>query len=152
MVKTETLSKLALALHFDKYIIISKHVEIICNGRRNSKLLEDCFEAFIGAIYLDKGYNDASKFIKDHIIVLLEEIISQGLHIDAKSRVQELAQEKFSCTPRYEMLEDSGPDHDKVFVMGIYFGKNLVGKGGGPSKQEAEQAAAHEALKAHNWV
>ncbi|MBT4384150.1 ribonuclease III [Candidatus Peregrinibacteria bacterium] len=151
LVKGRNLAKVAQQLQLGDYLLLSRG-EDLSGGREKDYILANTTEAFIGAIYLDKGYNDASKFIKDHIIVLLEEIISQGLHIDAKSRVQELAQEKFSCTPRYEMLEDSGPDHDKVFVMGIYFGKNLVGKGGGPSKQEAEQAAAHEALKAHNWV
>jgi ribonuclease-3 len=151
LVKGRNLAKVAQRLQLGDYLLLSRG-EDLSGGREKDYILANTVEAFIGAIYLDKGYNDASDFIKAHIIVLLEEIIEQGLHIDAKSKVQELAQEKLNCTPRYEMLEDSGPDHSKVFVMGIYFGKNLVGKGSGPSKQEAEQAAAHEGLKSHNWA
>jgi ribonuclease-3 len=150
LVKGKNLAEVARKLNLGDYLMLSRGEEL-SGGREKEYILANTTEAFIGAIYLDKGYDTANEFIKQHIIALLEEIIEQGLHIDAKSRVQELAQEKLNITPRYQLLEETGPDHDKIFTMGIYFDDKGIGKGDGPSKQEAEQAAAHDALKNQAW-
>ena len=125
--------------------------EELSGGREKAYILANTFEAIIGAIYLDSGFEVAREFIMKHIVVLLEDIISQGLDVDPKSRVQELAQEKLNVTPRYELLSETGPDHDKKFVMGIYFADRLIADGKGSSKQEAEQSAAGNALAKQGW-
>lgn len=150
LVKGKNLAQVASALHLGDYLMLSNGEEM-SGGRTKSYILANTMESLIGAIYMDKDYNTANEFILKFIIVLLEEIIKKGLYIDSKSRVQELAQEKLNITPRYELLKESGPDHDKIFEMGIYFVEELVGKGKGPSKQEAEQAAALKALKTKKW-
>lgn len=151
LVKGKNLAKVARQLKLGEHLFLSRG-EDLSGGRDKDYILANTVEAFIGAIYLDKGYETANEFIMEHIVVLLEEIIAQGLHIDAKSHIQELAQEKLNLTPKYNLLEEFGPDHDKTFVMGVYFGKRLVEKGQGSSKQEAEQSAAHAALKAEDWI
>ncbi len=150
LVKGKNLAEVSRQLHLGDYLFLSRG-EDLSGGRDKDYILANTMEAFIGAIYLDKGYETASKFITEHIIVLLEQIIAQGLHIDAKSRIQELAQEKLNITPKYELIEETGPDHEKIFVMGVRFGSELVAQGSGPSKQEAEQDAAREALKKQGW-
>ncbi|MEK7145601.1 MAG: ribonuclease III [Patescibacteria group bacterium] len=150
LVKGKNLAQVASALQLGDYLKLSNGEEM-SGGRTKSYILANTMESLIGAIYMDKGYDTANEFILKFIIVLLEEIIKKGLYIDSKSRVQELAQEKLNITPRYELLKESGPDHDKIFEMGIYFSDELVGKGKGPSKQEAEQAAALKALKQMKW-
>ncbi len=151
LVKGKNLAQVARHLHLGDYLLLSRG-EDLSGGRDKDYILANTVEAFIGALYLDKGYDQANEFITRHIIALLEEIIAQGLHIDAKSHVQELAQDRLNLTPRYELVQDSGPDHEKTFVMGIHFGSHLVGMGSGPSKQEAEQAAARDALKKQGWI
>lgn len=110
-------------------------------------ILANAFEAVVGALYLDQGYATASNFIHRYIVSKLPEVVEKGLHIDNKSRFQELAQEKFRVTPTYRVLKEEGLDHDKHFVIGIFVKDKLMGKGEGSSKQEAQQAAAKEALK-----
>ncbi len=151
LVKGKNLAKVARVLELGDYLWLSRG-EDMSGGRDKDYILANTVESFIGAIYLDKGYEVARKFITKHIIVLLEEIIAQGLHIDPKSRVQELAQEELNITPVYKLISDMGPDHDKVFEMGIYFGANLAGKGKGSSKQQAEQDAARDALEKNGWL
>ena len=151
LVKGKNLAQVARHLQLGDYLFLSNG-EDLSGGRNKDYILANTVEALIGAMYLDQGYDHANTFITKHIIALLEEIIQQGLHIDAKSHVQELAQDLLSVTPRYELMEDSGPDHEKTFVMGIYFGTHLVGMGSGPSKQEAEQSAARDALKKQGWM
>lgn len=151
LVKGKNLAKVAKKLKLGEYLLLSRGEEIT-GGRDKEYILANTMEALIGAIYLDKGYDQANKFIMKHIVALLEDIIAQGLHIDAKSRVQEVTQERLNLTPEYKLIKESGPDHDKIFVMGIYFGKKLAGEGQGSSKQEAEQEAARDALKKEGWV
>ncbi|MBU0981146.1 ribonuclease III [Patescibacteria group bacterium] len=151
LVKGKNLAKVARELHLGDYLKLSRGEEL-SGGRDKTYILANTTEALIGAIYLDKGYEKANKFVLKFIITMLDEIIKQKLYIDAKSRIQELAQEKLSLTPRYDLLKESGPDHDKIFTMGIYFEKELIAKGTGPSKQEAEQAAAHKALQEKGWL
>jgi len=105
-----------------------------------------------GNIFLDQGYNIADKFITKTLLPYTEEIVSKKLWRDAKSLVQEKAQEFVSVTPQYSVLSETGPDHDKHFTVGIYFGSLLIAEGKGKSKQEAEQKAAEAALKAKNWL
>ncbi len=151
LVKGKNLAKVAKALKLGDYLLLSRG-EDMSGGREKKYILANTMEALIGAIYLDKGYDCANEFIMTNIVSLLEEIIEEGLHIDAKSRVQELTQERLNLTPHYELIEESGPDHDKHFIIGVYFGKKLAGKGEGPSKQEGEQAAARSALEKEGWV
>jgi ribonuclease-3 len=151
LVKGKNLAEVARHLKLGEYLLLSRG-EDLSGGRDKDYILANTTEALIGAMYLDKGYNLASEFITKHIIALLEEIIMQGLHIDAKSHVQELAQEKMNVTPKYKLMSEDGPDHEKTFVMGIYFGEHLVGKGEGSSKQDAEQAAARDALHKQGWI
>ena len=150
LVKGKNLSKVAKKLGLGEFLYLSRGEEL-SGGREKAYILANTVEAVIGAIYLDSGFEVAREFIMKHIVVLLEDIISQGLDVDPKSRVQELAQEKLNTTPRYELLSETGPDHDKKFVMGIYFGDRLVADGEGYSKQEAEQAAAGNALAKQGW-
>ncbi|MFA5854928.1 MAG: ribonuclease III [Candidatus Gracilibacteria bacterium] len=150
LVKGKNLARVARKLGLGKYLLLSRG-EDLSGGREKDYILANTVEALIGAIYLDKGFDLTNQFILKNIVVLLEEIIAAGLNVDSKSRVQELAQDRLNVTPAYELLSEEGPDHDKVFEMGIYFGSELAGKGKGPSKQEAEQSAARDALKKRKW-
>lgn len=146
LVKTESLADVAERLDIGQYLLMSRG-EAKSGGRTRMALLANMVEAIIGAIYMDKGYDAASAFITKHIISQLEQILENGSYIDAKSRFQELAQEKDGVTPHYELLSEEGPDHEKIFTIGVYIGTKLCGKGQGNSKQNAQQAAATEALK-----
>lgn len=150
MVNTNSISETASRLGANEYLLLSKG-EARDTGKAREYILANTYEAIIGAIYLDKGYDEAERFIEESLFKKIEEIVSKKLWRDAKSLVQEKSQEILGVTPRYEVLEESGPDHDKNFIIGIFFGVNLIGKGGGKSKQEAEQAAAKAALKVKNW-
>lgn len=150
LVKGEMLAKIALELHLGDYLQLSKGEES-SGGRSKDYLLANVFEAVIGVIYLELGYDKAKDFISRFLLVHLEKILEEGGHIDAKSNFQELAQEKTGITPRYELLHDEGPDHDKVFTMGAYIDEKIVGKGKGNSKQSAEQKAAEDSLKRLKW-
>lgn len=151
LVKGKNLARVSSSMGLGEYLLLSRGEEL-SGGREKDYILANTQEALIGAIYLDKGFEVVNQYILRNIVVLLDEIIAQGLNVDSKSRVQELAQDRLSITPSYELLSESGPDHDKIFEMGIYLGKELAGKGTGPSKQEAEQAAAKDALKQKGWA
>lgn len=150
LVKGKNLARVARKLNLGKYLLLSRGEEI-SGGREKDYILANTVESLIGAIYLDQGFEVVDAFILKNIVILLDEIIEQGLNVDAKSRVQELAQEHLDLTPTYELIRESGPDHDKEFLMGIYFGSILAGQGTGSSKQDAEQAAAYDALKQKGW-
>ena len=145
LVKTKTLSETAQELGLDKYIRLSRG-EARGSERAKLQIMANVLEAVIGAIYLDGGYSPARDFITKHIIKHLPEIIKSGAWQDAKTKYQEWVQEKEGVTPTYKVLEESGPDHDKHFVIGVYVGKQLRGKGEGSSKQLGQQAAAATAL------
>ena len=113
--------------------------------------MANTFEAFIGAVYLDQGYKACQEFIKKYLIIRLPEIIEKGLFKDAKSHFQEEAQERVGITPVYKVLEEWGPDHAKHFIIGVFLNKELIAKGDGSSKQEAELTAAKNALETKNW-
>ena len=109
--------------------------------------MADCFEAVIGAIYLDQGYEAAKDFIYKHILVKIDTILEEESWRDPKSYVQELAQKIDGMTPVYKTLKEDGPDHDKTFTVGIYVGNKLMGEGKGHSKQEAQTEAARQGVK-----
>lgn len=149
LVKTESLSAAAEALQIGQYLKLSRG-EARGNDRSRALISANCIEAIIGAIYLDQGYDGAKDFITENIISALPHILKVGSWIDPKSKFQELAQEREGMTPHYKVLEENGPDHDKVFVVGAFLGDKLCGKGQGSSKQAAQQVAADDALK--NYV
>lgn len=150
LVKGKHLAEIANHLGLGEYLLLSNGEEK-SGGREKHHILANTVESLIGAIYLEHGFETAEEFVKKSILTKLDEIIAKGLHIDAKSRFQELAQEKENFTPHYEVIEAIGPDHNKVFTMGAYIDKDLVAKGSGSSKQNAEEMAAKNALKAKEW-
>ena len=150
LVNAVTLGELASDLGFNDMMKLSKG-EARDVHRARSSILADAYEAFVGALYLDQGYASAKIFITRTLLTKTEEIIRKGLYKDAKSYVQEKSQEKYSLTPGYRVLEEEGPDHDKLFLVGIYFGDEKIAEGRGRSKQEAETEAARAALKEKGW-
>lgn len=150
LVNTMTISEAATDLGFGDYLMLSKG-ETRDTGKARAYILANTFEAFIGAVYLDQGYEVASNFVHHSLIKKLDKIIADGSWRDAKSFVQEKSQELESVTPSYKVLHDVGPDHDKIFTVGIYFGAKLIAEGKGSSKQEAETDAARNALKVRGW-
>jgi len=148
VVRGEVLAKVAKVLGLGELLKLSKGEEK-SGGRTRNLILANTFEALIGAIYLDSDYQTSKKFIDRNIISLLPEIIEKRLYVDPKSHLQELCQDKLNATPDYRVIKDEGPDHDKIFTVGVYANSKLIAEGSGTSKQKAEQAAAAEALK--NW-
>jgi len=120
-------------------------------GRARQFILANAFEALIGAIYLDQGYGASAAFVERLLMPRLETVLAAKLYEDPKSRFQEEAQERVGITPTYEVLRESGPDHAKHFVVGIYLQHKLVAEGEGPSKQSAQEAAARQALERRGW-
>jgi ribonuclease-3 len=150
LVNAITLGEVAEKLMFNDMIKLSKG-EAKDVSRARSSILADAYEAFIGALYLDQGYEAAKEFIGRTVLVKTDEIVKKGLYRDAKSFVQEKAQELYSLTPAYKVLSEEGPDHDKLFSIGIYFADEKVAEGTGKSKQEAETSAARNALEKKGW-
>ncbi len=146
LVNYVNLSEVAGVLEFNDFLLLSKG-EAKDMGRARQVILANTMEAIIGAIYLDHGYETVAKFINKNILCDLEKIIKSKSYKDSKSLFQEQSQEKFGITPNYKVLNETGPDHDKVFEVGVYLNEDMVGKGSGPSKQEAEQKAAESALE-----
>lgn len=140
----------AQSLNMNEYLLLSKG-ESKDTGRARQTILANAYESFIGALYLDQGYDVCDVFIKKTLIPKLAEIISKKLWRDAKSHVQEEAQERLGVTPSYEVVGQLGPDHDKFFTVGIFFGDKKIAEGKGRSKQEAQQEAAQAALTAKGW-
>jgi ribonuclease-3 len=146
LVKTESISEAASRLGFEDYLKMSRG-ERASSGRSRQLILANSFEAVIGAIYLDQGYDAAQKFIAKNILVNLPEIIEQKLYIDPKSLFQEIAQEREGFTPKYEVISEEGPDHNKIFEISVKVGDKVWGKGKGASKQLAQQEAARKAVE-----
>lgn len=151
LVNGERLASIAEELGLYKFMYLSKGEAQDTNKKARQYILANAFEALVGAIYLDQGYKAAAKFINNNLITHLSKIIEAKEYIDAKSMFQEKAQEKLSVTPHYKVLSESGPDHNKKFVIGVYIDKKLVAKGTGYSKQEAQTRAAEVALKVKKW-
>lgn len=152
IVNTVSLTKFAEHIGLNEFMLLSKG-EAKDTGRARSVILANAVEALIGAIYLDQGYHAAAQFISDQIlnVIDIDVIVKKKLWIDAKSRFQEVAQDKMSMTPTYKTLKEVGPDHDKKFTLGVFLGDVQIASGTGLSKQEAEQQAAEKALEAKGW-
>ncbi len=139
------MARVAVEIGLDKFVLLSKG-EAKDAGKAREVILANAMEALIGAIYLDSGYDSAKKFVVNFVLDHLDEVLKSGSYKDPKSTLQEKAQEKMKITPSYQVMSETGPDHAKVFVVGVYFGEKLIAKGSGHSKQEAEAEAAREAL------
>jgi len=150
LVNAKMLGELAGELEFNECLLLSRG-ESKELGKARQYILANTFEALIGSIYLDSGYKPCQEFIKKYLIKKLPEIIKKGLFKDAKSSFQEGAQERVGLTPTYKVLRESGPDHARHFVIGVFLGKELIAEGEGFSKQEAEDEAAKNALEIKKW-
>ncbi len=150
LVNANMLYEVAKELDFDNFLLLSKGEEKD-TGKGRRYILADTFEAFIGALYLDKGIEKCKDFLREYLFPKVEEILRDGKLKDAKSRFQEEAQERVKITPTYKVLEEWGPDHAKHFLVGIYLNDELVAKGEGSSKQEAEEEAAKKAIQIKRW-
>ena len=148
LVRTESIADAGDKLGYEPLVRMSRGEK---NGsdRARMQILANAFEAVIGSIYLERGYTDAERFIHEHIITKLETILSEGSWRDPKSHLQEVSQRIDGATPVYKVIQEVGPDHDKIFTLGAYVNNKLMGKGIGPSKQSAQQQAARAALKAY---
>jgi len=150
LVRTESISNAARDLGVNDFLLLSKG-EARDHGKARDYILANTFEAIVGAIYLDQGYFVAEKFIANSLFDNIEGIIKDGSWKDPKSHVQEKAQEKIGITPHYELITEEGPDHDRHFVVGIFFGKEKIAEGEGRSKQIAEQNAAKGGIDIKGW-
>jgi ribonuclease-3 len=146
LVKTETISNISKDLNVEDYILMSKG-ETKSFGRSRQLILANAFEAIVGAIFLDQGLTQARKFIDKNLIVKLDQILKEKSYVDSKSLFQEMVQDEEGVTPTYEVIDETGPDHDKTFTIGVFAGDKMWGKGIGPSKQAGQQAAAINAIK-----
>jgi ribonuclease-3 len=148
LVRTESISAAAKRYEFEPLLRLSRG-EKRGTERARAQILANCYEAVVGSLYLDQGYNAAKKFIEASLLVTFEEILETGSWLDPKSHLQELVQSQEGHTPIYKVLAEEGPDHDKIFTVGIFVDGQLRGKGTGPSKQAGQQHAATAALKAY---
>ncbi len=150
LVNTNSLANASEELGINKFLLLSKG-EAKDEGRARQYILANAFESCIGALYMDQGYEVAKEFIAGRLFGKTDNIVDKRLWQDAKSRFQELAQEHSSVTPTYETIGQEGPDHDRVFTVGVFLKSEKIAEGQGLSKQEAEQAAAEKAVDVKNW-
>jgi ribonuclease III len=148
LVRTESISAAASRNNFEPLLRLSRG-EKRGTERARAQILANSYEAVVGALYLDQGYEAASKFIHDSLLVTFEEILKTGSWMDPKSHLQEIVQSKEGHTPVYKVLSEEGPDHEKLFTVGVFVNGVLKGKGSGPSKQMGQVAAADAALKSY---
>lgn len=151
LVNAVMLSQIAREISLDEYLYLSKGESKDADSKARQYIVADAFEALIGAMYLDQGWEVAKNFILRFIIPKLSEIIAQKLYLDPKSRFQEQAQALLGITPYYKVLKEEGPDHAKQFSVGIFLNDELIASGDGTSKQEAQVEAASRALKIKHW-
>jgi len=150
LVNYRLLSEIAREIGLDDFILLSRG-EAKDTGRARQVILANAIEALIGAIYLDQGLGAAKDFIDAFVLTKLPAILKEQAYLDAKSSLQEIVQEKMSITPNYKVISESGPDHAKTFVVGVYIDDRLIGQGSGPSKQDAEVDAAKNALSKQDF-
>jgi len=150
LVNAKTLSTIGQGLSLDEGLYLSRG-EQKDTGKARQVIIANAMESVIGAIYLDQGWDAAQKFINTFVLSKLPEILDKKLYLDPKSSFQEIAQEKTGITPIYKILSEVGPDHDKVFEIGVYLKNDLISKGSGSSKQEAQEDAARNALELAEW-
>lgn len=151
LVNGDNLADIGISLGIEPYMYLSKGEEKDSGSKARRYILANAMEAIIGAIYLDFGWDKAKIFIERFVLSTLPLILEKKLYIDPKSRFQEAAQSRLSVTPNYKVLEETGPDHNKKFRIGVYIGKELVAEGIGSSKQEAQIDAASKGLVAKGW-
>jgi ribonuclease III len=152
LVNSQMLATIAHRLGLEEYLYLSRGEAKDTSTKARNYILANTFEAVVGAIYLDQGYAASQKFILEQVIPELPEILASKSYQDPKSRFQEIAQEKLRITPLYKVLEETGPDHNKEFGMGVYLDNELIAVGVGSSKQEAQVKAAEAALKKKQWT
>lgn len=146
LVRTESISAAASRYEFEPLLRLSRG-EKRGTTRARAQILANCYEAVVGALYLDKGYDAAKQFIEQSLLSTFAEILKTGSWMDPKSHLQEKVQSQQGFTPVYKVLQEEGPDHDKVFTIGVFVDGTLLGEGTGPSKQAGQVAAAEAALK-----
>ncbi|MCH7493066.1 ribonuclease III [Patescibacteria group bacterium] len=151
LVNANTLSDAAQQIKLENYMYMSRGESKDNNTKARDYIIANAYEALIGAIYLDGGWDSAKQFINEKILTRLDKILENKLYLDPKSNFQEMSQEKYGITPTYKVMEESGPDHDKNFTIGVYLGEELVATGVGTSKQEAQVAAAKTAIEKKGW-
>lgn len=145
LVNYQMLARVAREIFLEEHILLSRG-EAKDTGKAREVILANAFEALVGAIYLDQGFEVTRRFIEEAVLSHLPEVIEKGLYRDPKSLLQEIVQEKMKLTPTYRVLKEEGPDHQKKFEVGVYFGEKIIKTGSGTSKQEAEVNAADLAL------
>lgn len=150
LVNAVIISEVAQKVGMNDYLLLSKG-EAKDTGKARQYILANAYEAYVGAVYMDQGYKATDIFVGKTLLPATEEIVHKKLWRDSKSLVQEKAQEYVGVTPAYKVLRESGPDHDRHFTIGIYFGSDMIAEGRGKSKQEAEQKAAEAALIEKGW-
>lgn len=144
-VNEQSLAEIARTIHLGQYLFLGRGENQA--GREKDSLVADAFEAVMGAIYLDGGFDPAKEFVHRHFGKLLQKATKKDISRDFKTRLQEISQDKFQLIPQYRLVKESGPDHDKQFDVELFINKELYGKGFGKSKKQAEQNAAFEAIK-----
>lgn len=150
LVNSKMLAKVAKDLGFEEFLLLSKGEEKE-TGKARQKILANTFEAFLGALYLEKGIEFCKNFVEKNLLKYLPEVIEKGLFKDPKTMLQEQIQAKLKITPTYKVLREWGPEHAKHFEVGVFVGQKLIATGQGTSKQEAEEEAAKKALEIKNW-
>lgn len=150
LVNYRLLAEIAKEIGIEDFILLS-HGEAKDTGRARQVILANALEALIGAIYLDSDMPASKKFIEEFILVKLPKIMEQGAYLDPKSQLQEIIQDRLAITPVYQVMSESGPDHAKNFVVGVYIDDRLIGEGSGPSKQDSEVEAAKDALAKNDF-
>jgi len=151
LVNADTLGALAREIGVEDYLLLSRGETKDKQSKARLYILANAFEAVVGAIYLDRGMRESEKFLKKVLLVKLPEILEKKLYLDPKSRFQEIAQEKYTITPSYKVLSETGPDHAKKFVVGVFIGNEMVAKGEGSSKHEAQVDAARLGMREKGW-
>lgn len=150
LVNTHSIAHAARELSMNDFLLLSRG-EARDTGRARQYILANTFEALIGALYLDQGYEVAQEFIAHSLFHKVDSIIEGQEWRDSKSNFQEMAQETVGITPHYKVLDERGPDHDKRFIVGVFLHDEMAAQGEGRSKQEAEQAAAQKGLEVKGW-
>ncbi len=149
LVRTESIGAAAARLGYEDLLRLSRG-EKRGTDRARAQILANTFEAVLGALYLDKGYEAAKKVVEDNILSTFDEILKTGSWMDPKSRLQEVIQSNDGVTPTYRVLNEDGPDHEKIFTVGVFVGEKKIGEGTGPSKQNAQVSAAQSALEKYS--
>lgn len=149
LVRTESISAAASRFEFEPLLRLSRG-ERRGSDRARAQILANTYESVVGALYLDKGYEAAKTFITKSILATFKDILESGSWMDPKSHLQEVAQNREGHTPIYKVLSEEGPDHDKIFTVGVFIGNHLKGQGQGPSKQIGQQKAARDALRKYD--